>query len=119
MRRGEVWTVAGGGGYAGKPRPVVIVQDDSFAATASVTVCAFTTDPTDAPLFRLPVEPGARNGLRAPCRLMVDRITTIPKAKLGARIGQLDPADMVRLNRAMLVFLGPAASPRSGQSPST
>ena len=53
MSRGEVWTVSGGKDYAGKPRPVVIVQDDSFDATDSITICAFTTDPTDAPLFRL------------------------------------------------------------------
>ena len=52
MRRGEVWTVAGGQNYAGKPRLVVIVQDNSFDATDSITICAFTTDPTDAPLFR-------------------------------------------------------------------
>ena len=68
MRRGEIWTAAGGKDYAGKPRPVVIVQDDRFDATESITVCAFTTDPTDAPLFRLPVEPNERNGLRSPCR---------------------------------------------------
>ena len=36
MRRGDIWTVAGGKDYAGKPRPVVIVQDDSFDATASI-----------------------------------------------------------------------------------
>ena len=54
MRRGEIWTVAGGKDYAGKPRPVVIVQDDSFDATDSITVCAFTTDKTGAPLVRLP-----------------------------------------------------------------
>lgn len=53
MKRGEIWTAAAGSGYAGKPRPVVIVQDDLFAGTASVTICAFTTDPTDAPLLRL------------------------------------------------------------------
>jgi len=66
MRRGDIWTVAGGRDYAGKPHPVVIVQDDSFDATESITVCAFTTDKTEAPLFRLPVAPNARNGLRAP-----------------------------------------------------
>ena len=59
MKRGEIWTAAGGRGYAGRPRPVVIVQDDRFAATASVTVCPFTSDPTDAPLIRLPIEPSA------------------------------------------------------------
>ncbi len=113
MRRGEIWTVAGGKDYAGKPRPVVIVQDDSFDATDSITVCAFTTDATDAPLFRLPVEPNERNGLRTVCRLMVDKITTVPKAKLGAQIGRLDDEDILRLNQAVLVFLGLAVSPRT------
>lgn len=111
MRRGEIWTVSGGNDYAGKPRPVVIVQDDSFSATDSITLCAFTTDPTDAPLFRLVVEPNERNGLRATCRLMVDKITTVAKSKMGTRIGRLDDEDMVRLNRAMTVFLGMATTP--------
>jgi len=114
MRRGEIWTAAGGKDYAGKPRPVVIVQDDRFDATDSMTVCAFTTDPTEAPLFRLPVAPDARNGLRSACRLMVDKITTVAKTKLGSRVGELDDEDMLRLNRAMLVFLGLAgAAPES------
>ncbi|MGQ0686086.1 type II toxin-antitoxin system PemK/MazF family toxin [Bradyrhizobium sp.] len=113
MKRGDIWTVAGGKGYAGKARPVVIVQDDSFDATASITICAFTTDETDAPLFRLPVVPNERNGLHAPCRLMVDKITTVPKSKIGTRIGRLDDEDVVRLNQAVLVFLGLATSPRS------
>jgi len=115
MRRGEIWTASGGKDYAGKPRPVVIVQDDSFDATDSITICAFTTDPTEAPLFRLLVEPNERNGLRSPCRLMVDKITTVAKVKLGNRIGRLDDEDMVRLNQAMIVFLGMAVSPRTGR----
>ena len=101
--------VAGGKDYAGKPRPVVILQDDRFDRTDSITVCAFTTDPTEAPLFRLPVEPSTSNGLRSVCQLMVDKITTVPKTKLGTRIGRLADEDMVRLNRAALVFLGIAA----------
>ena len=112
MKRGEIWTVSGGKSYAGKPRPAVIVQDDNFVATNSVTLCAFTTDKTNAPLFRLEIAPSERNGLRAPCRLMVDKITTVPKSKIGARIGLLDDADAMRLNQAMLVFLGLAASPQ-------
>ena len=115
MRRGEVWTVSGTKDYTGKPHPAVIVQDDSFDATHSITVCAFTTDPTDAPLFRLVVEPNERNGLRSTCRLMVDKIATVPKAKMGARVGRLDDEDMVRLNQAMTVFLGMAVSPRTGR----
>ena len=113
MRRGDIWTVAGGRDYAGKPHPVVIVQDDSFDATESITVCAFTTDKTEAPLFRLPVAPNARNGLRAACRLMVDKISTVTKTKVGARVGRLDDEDILRLNQAALVFLGLAVSPRT------
>ena len=109
MKRGEIWTVAGGKDYAGKPRPVVILQDDRFDMTDSITVCAFTTDPTDARLFRLSIDPNEANRLRAVCRLMVDKITTVPKARIGARVGRLSDEDMVRLNRAILVFLGIAA----------
>lgn len=106
MTRGEVWTAAGGKDYAGKPRPVVIVQDDRFDATSSITICAFTTDPTDAPLFRLVVSPSETNGLDTASRLMVDKVTTVPKAKLGRRIGRLADDDMVRMNRALVIFLG-------------
>jgi len=115
MRRGEIWTVSGGKDYAGKPRPVVIVQDDSFDATDSITVCAFTTDETDAPLFRLLVEPSERNGLRSACRLMVDKVTTVPKSKVGSQVGRLDDEDVLRLNQAVIVFLGLAVSSRAGQ----
>jgi mRNA interferase MazF len=115
MRRGEIWTVAGGKDYAGKPRPVVIVQDDRFDATSSVTVCGFTTDETEAPLFRLAVQPNERNGLRTACHLMVDKITTVPKSKVGARVGRLDDEDITRLNRAVLVFLGLVDSARAGR----
>jgi mRNA interferase MazF len=106
MKRGEVWTVSGGAPYAGKPRPGVIVQEDRFEATNSVTLCAFTTDPTEAPLLRLPVEPTDRNGLSVASRLMIDKITTVPKSRLGKRIGKLHEEDIVRLNRALTVFLG-------------
>jgi mRNA interferase MazF len=79
-------------------------------------VCAFTTDPTEAPLFRLAVEPNERNGLLAPCRLMVDKITTVPKSRAGAKIGRLDDEDILRLNRAVVVFLGLAASSKAERS---
>lgn len=105
MKRGEVWTVSGSG-YAGKPRPAAIVQDDRFDGTASVTICVFTTDETEAPLFRLRVNPSERNGLRSVSRLMVDKLTTVSKESLGKRIGHLDDEDLVRLNRGILVFLG-------------
>ena len=115
MKRGEIWTVAGGKDYAVKPRPAVIVQDDSFSQTNSITVCAVTTDPTEAPLFRVAIEPNERNGLGSTCRLMVDKITTVPRTKIGNRIGRLGDEDLLRLNRAILVILGLAVSPGSAQ----
>jgi mRNA interferase MazF len=106
VKRGEVWTVAGGASYTGKPRPAVIVQEDRFDQTSSITLCAFTTDPTDAPLLRMLIEPTERNGLKSASRLMIDKVTTVPKARLGKRIGKLNDEDTVRLNRALTVLLG-------------
>lgn len=106
MKRGEVWTVSGGAPYTGKPRPAVIVQEDRFDSTSSITLCAFTTDPIDAPLLRMLIEPTDRNGLVDASRLMVDKITTVPKSRLGRRIGELNDDDILRLNRALTVFLG-------------
>ncbi|ARY26631.1 growth inhibitor PemK [Brucella melitensis] len=91
MKRGEIWTVGGGKDRAGKPRPAVIVQDDRFDATGSITICAFTTNETNVPLFRLAVEPNERNGLRSVCRLMVDKITTAPKSMMAAQVGRNPP----------------------------
>lgn len=111
MKRAEIWTVSGGPDYAGKPRPAVILQDDAFDGTASITVCPFTTHLIDAPLIRLSVEPTKQNGINVTSHLMVDKITTVAKSKLQKRIGKLADEDMVRLNRAALVFLGLAGRP--------
>lgn len=105
--------MSGAGDYAGKARSVIIIQDDAFDATASLTVCLLTTDPTDAPLFRLTVEPHEGNGLKSASRVMIDKVTTVSKAKLGARIGRIDDEYVLRLNQALMVFLGLAQPPRA------
>ncbi|MEJ0074689.1 MAG: type II toxin-antitoxin system PemK/MazF family toxin [Alphaproteobacteria bacterium] len=108
MKRGEVWTAAASG-YVGKPRPVIIVQDDGFSETDSITVCPATSDPGPMPLFRVEVEPNAQNGLVQVSRLMADKLLTVPRGRLGRRIGRLDDATMLRLDRAITVFLGLAS----------
>ena len=110
MKRGEVWTAAGGPDYAGKPRPVIIIQDDTFDDTASITVCLLTTMVRNAPLVRVPIEPNERTGLRQPSWAMVDKVMTVRKSQMGGRIGRIDDQDMVRLGRALIVFLGLAGS---------
>ena len=105
--------MSGGTGYGGKPRPAVIVQGDGFDATTSIAICSFTTNETDAPLYRPRPEPSQRNGLRAPCRIMTDKITSVPRLRPGVRIGRLDDGDILRLNRVIFVFPGLADSVRS------
>ena len=113
MTRGEIYTAAARGAYAGKPRPVVVVQDDRFDATASVTVCPFTTNPVDAPLVRIRIEPSDNNGLDRPSSLMVDKVTTVPRSGLGGRLGRLGDGELVQLNRSLMVFLGLASAPQT------
>ena len=106
MRRGDIHIAAARGAHSGKPRPVVIVQDDRFDATASVMVCPLTTHPVEAPLTRIAVQPTAVTGIEQPSHIMVDKITTIPRADVGDHLGRLADADLVRLDRALLVVLG-------------
>jgi len=106
VRRGDIYTAAARGAYSGKPRPVVVIQDDRFDATASVTVVPFTTNDVEAPLLRIPVQPSDTTGLSEISRLMVDKVTTVPRTSLTRQVGRLPDEDLVRLDRALLVFLG-------------
>ena len=106
MRRGDICIAAARGIYTGKPRPVVIVQDDRFDATASITVCPLTPNPLDAPLTRIDVEVTAATGIEQPSKIIIDKITTMPRANVHDHLGRLADADLIRLDRALLVFLG-------------
>lgn len=106
MRRGDIRVAAPRGAYTGKPRPVVIMQDDRFDATSSVTVCPLTTTKLDASLLRIPVEATTGTGIGQSSQIMVDKVTTIPRGDVGEHVGRLADADLVRLDRALLTFLG-------------
>ena len=105
MRRGDIVTVAGGV-YASKPRPALVVQDDRFDATDSLTVCPFTTTKVDAPLLRVPVVANEANGLGQDSYLMVDKITTVRRGNARTVLGQLESTTLVEFERRLLVFLG-------------
>ena len=111
MKRGEIWTVAGGPNYAGKPRPAVIIQSNRYKIRLSATICMLTSHSSEVEQAWLKVEPSSRNGLSVTSCLMVDKITTLPRGKVGRKIGELDEADMAALNRAAIDFLGLADSP--------
>ena len=105
MNRGEIWTVAGGV-YTSKPRPALIVQDDRFAATASVTVVPLTTTEVDAPLLRIPVPTTDTTGLGRPSFIMIDKLTTVRRGNVVERVGRIAASQMVDVERALIVFLG-------------
>lgn len=106
LRRGTVVTVASPGVYSGKPRPAVVVQADRWLqAHPSVTLCPLTSTLVEAPLVRLPVQPTARNGLKKPSQLMVDKLFTVPLSSLGAVVGQLEPQLVIELDLALWGWL--------------
>lgn len=105
MRRGDFVTVAMPGDF-GKPRPALVIQSDLFAEAATVTVLLVSSTQQDAPLLRIPVVPDAANGLRKPSQVMVDKIMTVRRDKIGETIGILDAETMVSVTRSLAVFLG-------------
>ncbi len=109
MKRGDVVVVALSGDY-GKPRPALVVQSDLFNEThASVSVAPVTSTIIDAPLFRLTLEPSSETGLRSVSQIMIDKMTTVRRDKVGRRIGRLGDETMVRVNRAIALWFGLAA----------
>ena len=105
MRRGEIWLVSGKN-FASKPRPAIVLQADAFPAITSVTVCPLTSDPSVAPVARIPLSPSSATGLRERSFAMGDRVTTVPLAKVGGRIGEVTSDDMRLIDQTILIFLG-------------
>ena len=105
MRRGDLVIIAVSGDY-GKPRPALIVQSDAFDAHPSVTVLPLTTEIHQAPLFRVTIPAGANTGLRKSSQVMVDKMTTVPRAKIGPCMGRADSSTMQAVSRALAGFLG-------------
>ena len=93
-------------GNYGKPRPALVIQSDLFDSHPSVTVLPVTSELRDLPLFRVRIEPGKSNGLRALSEVMVDKTHTVAREKVGSRIGQLEDEAMMAVNRALATFLG-------------
>ena len=106
MNRGELWTVSGGV-YATKPRPALIIQDNLFSATDSVVVIPLTTTITDAPIARIAIP--TTTGIAQPSFAMIDKITTVRRSNLGARVGRVSATLMADIERSLLVFLGLAS----------
>lgn len=106
MKRGDVVTVAASGDY-GVPRPAVIVQTDAFPLEhASVVVCQMTSELTEAPDFRVTIDPDPRNGLRTRSQIMADKPVTVRRERIGQRIGGLSTEEIARLDIAIAFVMG-------------
>lgn len=104
VRRGEIWTVAGGV-YAGKPRPALVIQDDAFDTTSSVTVIPLTTVSVDSPT-RVLVPATSLTGIQRDSYAMADKVTTVRRNHLREHAGRLPTALLLDVERALMVVLG-------------
>lgn len=105
MKRGDIVLVAAPGNY-GKPRPALVIQSDFFPTHPSVTLCLITSDLRDAPLLRITVQPTDTNGLQKLSQIMVDKILTVPREKIRLTIGTLDTRTMLKITRALALWIG-------------
>ena len=105
MRRGELVTVVAPGDF-GKPRPALVIQSDHFDRTATVTVALISSRLVATPLIRPSVQPTAMNGLRKPSQVMVDKVMSVPRSRVGHATGQLEDEAMLAVTRSLAVFLG-------------
>jgi mRNA interferase MazF len=109
VKRGDLVTIALPGDY-GKPRPALVIQSDLFNEThVSITVAPVTSTLVDAPLFRPTVEPARPTGLRAVSQIMVDKVMTVRRDRIGKSIGRVEDETMLRVNRALALWFGIAA----------
>lgn len=93
-------------GDFGKPRPVVIVQADAFLEHhASLTVCPLTSHVTGLRLFRVAIAPDKRNGLKEPSEVMVDKLSSLRRERIGDSIGRLSALDMRAVDDALRRWL--------------
>ena len=105
MRRGDLVTIALQGDY-GKPRPALVIQSDLFAEHPSIVIAPVTSALRDTPLFRITLAPTVGNGLNKPSQVMVDKVQTVAREKLGPVFGRLEDDTLLSVNRALAVFLG-------------
>ena len=106
MKRGDLVIVADKGDY-GKARPAVIIQSDELNEThPSLLVCLLTTHPADAARIRIPIEPSPDNGLRSVSHIMIDKIVTMPREKVGKVIGHVGADVIPLIDRGLAMVCG-------------
>lgn len=106
MKRGDLVTASAGFSDAGKPRPVLIVQDDALSALNSVVVCPLTPSPQSESLLRPLIRVTAESGLESDSLVMCDKVVAVPRHTLGQVIGRVDPATLRKVMRGLGTVIG-------------
>jgi mRNA interferase MazF len=109
FRRGDVWTVdlePVVGSEQGKARPVLIVQNDIGNLYSRVLIVAALTSGENAH-YDVEVEVKApEGGLHHNSLVLLNRIRTIDKRRVGRYWGHLSTATMERVDDAIRISLG-------------
>ena len=107
MRRGDIVTVAAGSGFAGKPRPALIIQDDVYLGISTVALALITSDDrADQLSISVPVTPTPANGLRVKSYVVTHELVTVRREKLDKLVGRLEEPLMRQVDHAIILFLG-------------
>ncbi len=105
LKRGDVVIVAMQGDY-GKPRPAMVIQSDLFQETASVVILPITSSRVEAPLLRLEMRASPETGLRTDSDVMIDKVLTVRRDRIGQVIGRAPDEVLQSAARNLAVFLG-------------
>ena len=84
----------------------MVIQDDGFAATDSITVMPLTSMLVDAPLLRVRIPRSDLAGIDRDSDVMVDKLTTVRRQNVAAKVGRLSAEQLAEVERAMMAFLG-------------
>ncbi len=105
MRRGAAYWVdfdPARGGEIRKRRPAVIVSNDSAIRVQNrVQVVPLTSNVSRVFRWEAPVQ---LNGVAH--KALADQLRTVAKQRLGSKIGDLSPSDLILVERAIRVQLG-------------
>jgi mRNA interferase MazF len=107
--RGDVVLIRSSGSepYQAVGRPAVVVQSEAIDAEAydSIVVCLLTGSSTRGGVCRIELPASSETGLAKPSEIMAEKLTAIPRARVGEVIGRADAATMRELERALLLLL--------------
>lgn len=105
-RRGDLWTLTGGGGnLTSKPRPALVITSDVFSGLDFVTVLLVTTDQTEG-FTRIPLPASKQTGLAEPSMIQADKIVTIHRRNLRQRCGYVTPTVLAKVREVVTAYLG-------------